>query len=131
MFLTRYNQRVPQNFPWEDYTTERTWIPAIDIQADDGNYIITAELPGVERKDIEISVEGDSLLIKGEKKLNRTEQNDGFLMTERIAGSFQRSFHLGEQVDRESINATFKDGVLVVTMRKTEDSRRKLIDIAS
>jgi HSP20 family protein len=119
------------NFPWHDYTEERTWIPAIDIQADGDNYIITAELPGVDRKDIEISVEGDTLLLKGEKKINRTEENDGFLMTERISGSFQRSFHLGEQVDRESINATFKDGVLLVTLRKNEASQKKLIEIAS
>ncbi|MBL7033486.1 MAG: Hsp20/alpha crystallin family protein [Candidatus Delongbacteria bacterium] len=129
MFLTRYNERVPQNFPWEQFTTERSWIPAIDIQADSGNFIITAELPGVDQQDLEISIEGDSLLIKGEKKLNRTEANDGFLMTERHAGAFQRSFHLGDKVDREEISASFKDGVLVITLKKNETSRKKLVEI--
>ena len=129
MFLTRYNPRPQQNFPWEHFTDERSWVPAIDIQTDGGNYIITAELPGVNRSDIEISLEGDSLLIKGEKKLNRTEENDGFLMTERFDGSFQRSFHLGDQVDREDISAAFKDGLLVVTLKKNEQSRKRLVEI--
>lgn len=131
MYLTRYNTKPQQNFPWEHFTDERSWVPAIDIQTDGGNYIITAELPGVDRSDIEISLEGDSMLLKGEKKLNRTEENDGFLMTERFAGSFQRSFHLGDQVDRENISATFKDGLLVITLKKSEQSRKRLVEINS
>lgn len=105
--------------------------PAVDIIEDDSNYKVTAELPGMSEKDIEVVALGDTLTIKGEKK-QETEQNEkNFYLSERSYGSFQRSFYLPDGVDRDKIVADFSKGVLTITMPKTAKAaeQKKKIEV--
>jgi HSP20 family protein len=93
--------------------------PAVDITEDDGAYKVTAELPGMSEKEIEVVVSGDTMTLKGEKKQEKEQKEKNFYLSERSYGSFQRSFYLPEGVDRDKIGAEFSKGVLTITMPKT------------
>lgn len=93
--------------------------PAVDITEDNGNYKVTAELPGMSEKEIEVVVSGDMLTLKGEKQEEKEQKEKNFYLSERSYGSFQRSFHVPEGVDRDKIAADFSKGVLTITMPKT------------
>lgn len=93
--------------------------PAVDITEDDGNYKVTAELPGMTEKEIEVVVSGDMLTLKGEKKEEKEQKEKNFYLSERSYGSFQRSFCVPEGVDRNKIAADFSKGVLTISMPKT------------
>lgn len=93
--------------------------PAVDIAEDDGTYKVTAELPGMSEKEIEVVVSGDTLTIKGEKKQEKEQKDKNCYLSERSYGLFQRSFYVPEGVDREKIAADFSKGVLTITMPKT------------
>ncbi len=93
--------------------------PAVDITEDDGNYKVTAELPGMTEKEIEVVVSGDMLTLKGEKKEEKEQKEKNFYLSERSYGSFQRSFYVPEGVDRNKIAADFSKGVLTISMPKT------------
>ncbi len=93
--------------------------PAVDVTEDDGAYKVTAELPGISEKEIEVVVSGDMLTIKGEKRQEKEQKDKNFYLSERAYGTFQRSFHVPEGVDRDKIAADFSKGVLTITMPKT------------
>jgi HSP20 family protein len=93
--------------------------PAVDITEDDGNYKVTAELPGMTEKEIEVVVSGDMLTLKGEKMEEKEQKEKNFYLSERSYGSFQRSFCVPEGVDRNKIAADFSKGVLTISMPKT------------
>jgi len=93
--------------------------PAVDVTEDEKSFKISAELPGMEEKDIDVSVAGDMLTVKGEKRQEKEEKNQNYYVSERSYGSFQRNFMLPEGVDREAIGAAFAKGVLIVTLPKT------------
>jgi HSP20 family protein len=103
--------------------------PALDLKETDNEVIVTAELPGVEPKDMNISLEGDTLTIRGEKKQEKEEKNENIVRIERSYGSFQRSISLPCKVAEDKIAADFRNGVLRVTLPKTESSKKKSIKI--
>ena len=107
--------------------------PAVDISEDDGAYKVTAELPGMAEKEIEVVVSGDTLSIKGEKRLEIEQKEKNFHLSERSYGSFQRSFYVPDGVDRDKIAADFSKGVLTVTMPKTAKAveQTKKIEVKS
>ncbi|MGQ0676301.1 MAG: Hsp20/alpha crystallin family protein, partial [Rhodospirillales bacterium] len=86
---------------------------------------VTAELPGMEEKDVELVVQDDVLTIRGEKKFEKEEKNKDYHMVERQYGSFQRSFTLPDIVDREKIAAKFDKGVLNVTLPKSAKAKER------
>jgi HSP20 family protein len=92
--------------------------PAIDIVEDEKAYRLTAELPGLEEKDVDISVSGDMLTLKGEKSQDAEHKDKNYTLSERSYGSFQRSFWLPDGVDRDKIEAVFAKGVLTITLPK-------------
>jgi HSP20 family protein len=92
--------------------------PAVDIAEDDKGYTISAELPGTEEKDIDVSVSGAALTIKGEKKQQHEQKDKNYYLSERSYGSFRRVFSLPEGVDPTKITASFAKGVLTVTLPK-------------
>ena len=104
--------------------------PAIDVTEDDKAYKITAELPGLEEKDIDINVSGDMLTLKGEKQQQKEEKNKNYYMSERSYGSFQRSFVLPDGVDADKIAADLSKGVLTVTLPKTAEAQKPQKKIA-
>ena len=93
--------------------------PSVDVAEDDKAFHISAELPGLEAKDIEVSVADGTLVITGEKKEAKEHKNKSYYMSERAYGSFQRSFALPEQIDRDKIAADLSKGVLTITLPKT------------
>jgi HSP20 family protein len=99
--------------------------PAVDVVEKDKEYQVTAELPGLEEKDVEVSVADDMLTIKGEKKEEKEEKAKNYYLSERRYGAFQRSFQLPSGVDAEKIEASFRKGVLTVTLPKTPEAQKK------
>lgn len=106
-------------------------VPAVDVTEDDKAYRIAAELPGLEEKDIEVSVTGDLLTLKGEKRQEKAEKNKNWYVSERSYGSFQRAFELPQGIDRDKIAAEFAKGVLTVTLPKSAEAQKqqKKIDV--
>ena len=98
--------------------------PAVDITETDNAYEITAELPGLDEKNIEVNVANGGLTIKGEKKEEKEEKQKGYYASERRYGSFERYFGLPEGVDADKIAASFKNGVLKVTLPKTAEAQK-------
>ena len=98
--------------------------PAIDLTEDDKAYTITAEVPGLEPKDIEVALSGDMLTLKGEKREEAEEKEKGVYISERAYGSFQRSFELPDGVDRDKISAAVSKGVLTITLPKTAEAQK-------
>ena len=93
--------------------------PAVDISEDEAGYKLTAELPGMDEKEIEVVVSGDTLTVKGEKRSEKEQKDKNFYLSERSYGSFQRSFYVPEGVDRDKIAADFAKGVLTIAMPKS------------
>jgi len=98
--------------------------PAIDVTEGDNAYTISAELPGLEAKDLDVSISGDMLVIKGEKQQQKEQKDKNYHMTERAYGSFQRAFALPQGVDRDKIAADLSKGVLTVTLPKTAEAQK-------
>ncbi|MBB4285729.1 Hsp20/alpha crystallin family protein [Roseospira goensis] len=96
---------------------------ATDVVETDGGVEVTVELPGMEEKDIDLSVVGDSLVIKGEKKIEKKEEKTGYYVAERSYGSVYRSVPLPAGVDAAGIKAAFKNGVLTVTLPRSAEAK--------
>jgi HSP20 family protein len=104
--------------------------PAVDIVEKDNAYEITAELPGIDEKNIEVQFSDGTLAIKGEKTDEKEEKKKDYYLSERRYGSFHRSFRVPDGVDADRIEAQFKNGVLTVTMPKSADAKKKERKIA-
>jgi HSP20 family protein len=98
--------------------------PSVDVSEDDKAYRITAELPGLEPKDVEISITGDTLVLKGEKKEEREKHDKNYHVSERTYGSFERTFTLPDQIDRDKISADLAKGILTITLPKTKEAQK-------
>jgi len=107
--------------------------PAVDVVESDKAYEITAELPGMDEKNIEVKVANDVLTIKGERQEEKEEKKKDYYLRERSFGSFERSFGLPEGVDADKIEASFKKGVLTLTLPKKPEAQKsaKKIDVKS
>jgi len=105
---------------------EAAWgaAPAVDIAESEKAYEITAELPGLEEKDIEVKLANGGLTIKGEKQEEKEEKKKDYYLHERRFGSFERSFQLPDGVDADKVEASFKKGVLKVTLPKTPEAQK-------
>ena len=99
--------------------------PVVDVVEKEREYQVSAELPGLEEKDVEVSVADDMLTIKGEKKEEKEEKAKNYYLSERRYGAFQRSFRLPPGVDSAKIEANFQKGVLTVTLPKTPEAQKK------
>jgi HSP20 family protein len=105
---------------------ETTWSasPAVDIVEKDKAYEITAELPGMDENNIEVKLSDGELVIKGEKKEEKEEKKKDYYLSERRYGSFERRFTVPKEVDAEKVGATFKNGVLTVTLPKSAEAQK-------
>jgi len=110
-------------------TPMRAWAPALDVHEDKDNFVIRAELPGLEREDIEVSLQDGALIISGERKFEKTEEGVEVHRQERYYGKFQRALTLPTAVAGDKVKAVYKDGVLMVTLPKAEEAKPKHIDV--
>lgn len=106
-----------------------TWSPMTDLSETETEYKIVLDLPGIEKKDIKISMQEHRLIISGERKKEEKEEKRDFMRRERYFGSFYRAFTLPESIKEDAVKAQFKDGVLVVTVPKSEVKKPKSIKI--
>lgn len=115
---------------WGDRTDLiRGWNPKVDIFGEEGQIVLKAELPGVDKDNISIDVNGRMLTVKGERSADNEVKEDNYYMRERSYGKFERSFTLPAETDLEQIKAEYKDGVLKLNIPKAESSKPKQITI--
>jgi HSP20 family protein len=107
------------------------WRPAVDIREDKDRYVIHADLPGVEAKDIDITMENGVLTLKGTRASEKSEDREGYKRVERVRGTFYRSFSLPDTADTAKIEAKSKDGVLEIVLPKLEKSQPRRITVNS
>ena len=105
------------------------WTPSVNFFEKDGKYHLSAEVPGMTRDDISVTIHDGYVSISGKKETTKEEKEANYYMKETKYGSFSRSFHLPEEVDEAKVEATYKDGVLTVIIPKKEDTKTKKIDI--
>ncbi len=108
---------------------EMEWAPAVDVEETADQVTIKVEIPGITPKDIDISLSGDVLTLKGEKKAEREEKGKNYHLVERSYGSFSRSLRLPAAVDADKIEATYKDGILIIACPKKEKVKPKVIEV--
>ncbi len=106
-----------------------SWVPALDVTETKDNLVVKAELPGIDPKDVEISLSGNVLTIKGEKKQEKEEKDENYHLVERRYGSFMRSIRLPVEVQEDKIEASYKNGILKVILPKSEKAKKKEIKI--
>ena len=106
------------NFPVRD---TQNWSPAVDVKETDNLFVLTADIPGLTKKDIKVNVANGKLSISGERTYETDQENDNYHYRERRFGTFDRSFKLPDTVDEEKISASFKNGILNVALPKHEN----------
>lgn len=111
------------------YETDSVWKPSVDILDNEDSYLVKAELPGVIKKDVNISVNDGVLTLSGEKKRDIEKKEDNYHLTESFYGKFERSFTLPKDVKSEGIKADYKNGILNINIPKAEKAKPKEIAI--
>ena len=105
------------------------WVPVVDISEDEKEYLIKAELPGIKKEDVKVTVENGMLTLSGERKVEKEEKDKRFHRVERSYGSFLRRFTLPDATSVTKVNAEFKDGVLQVRLPKHESAKPEQIEV--
>ena len=115
---------------WDkDSESTWNWEPVADIYENDDHFVVVAELPGVDKKDIQVSVNGRILTLSGERTTNKEVKEESYCHRERSYGRFERSFTLPVDVDNEKVNADYKDGVLKIVIPKQETTKPRKITV--
>ncbi|MDP7557437.1 MAG: Hsp20/alpha crystallin family protein [Nitrospinaceae bacterium] len=100
--------------------------PKVDVTETENEFLISAELPGMDEKDIDVTFDDGNLTLKGEKKIEKEDKLKEYYRVERSYGSFQRSFQVPETVDQDNIDASFSKGVLTVKLPKTPEEKKEV-----
>jgi len=127
--MDRLFDRFFESWPFRGVAETGRWMPSVDVSESDKELIVRAELPGMDPKEIDISMSGNVLTTKGERKHEREEKKENFHLVERSSGSFSRSIQLPTEVKPEKIQATYKDGILSISMPKTKAEAVKKIEV--
>ena len=114
----------------DDPVSTTSWSPSVDIFETENSITVKAEVPGVKQDDIELSLENNVLTLKGERRFEKDTNDENYHRIERAYGTFSRSFSIPAVVDEDNIAADYKEGVLTITLPKTEKARPKQIAIS-
>jgi HSP20 family protein len=114
---------------WGGLEAAGEWAPKVDLSETKDAFVVRAEIPGVEQKDIQVSLQDQMLTIKGEKAKEKEEKDEHYHRTERSYGAFARAMRLPAAVDASKVTASFKDGVLIVTLPKTPAAKGTTVPI--
>ena len=139
MFMTRWRpsglnpfwRELDDHFRVEGNGRQAGYCPAVDISEEQDHFLITADLPGMSEKEIEVKVESGVLLLSGKREDTREKQGEGQYYRERRLGAFCRQFRLGEGVNPSAIEASYKNGVLAVKLPKKEESKPRQIPVST
>jgi HSP20 family protein len=110
-------------------TGERMWAPAVDMWETKDDLVLSFEIPGVREKDVSVSITGDLLTVKGERRFDRDVKDESYHRLERVYGKFERNVQLPMAVQADKVRAVYRDGVLEVTLPKAEEVKPKEIKI--
>lgn len=132
--IAQFSDRLNRIFADESTRTFRddaygAWIPPVDIFEKGDNLVIRAELPGVQKDDIDVRIENGILSLRGERKRQSDVDEAGAYRLERVYGSFSRSFALPTTVNSSKVTAMFKDGILEISVPKSEEAKPKRVEI--
>lgn len=132
--LNEVNKIIEQAFrplgKTDSFTVETSqWMPAVDIKEDKNQFYIVADLPGVDKQDVSISMENSILTIKGSRQINTEEENSNYFRNERVRGSFYRQFTLPDIANDAKIEARMQKGVLEIIIPKKESAQPRSIEI--
>ena len=108
---------------------DSVWLPSVDVSETKNDVVVKAELPGMDPKDIEVTLSDGHLMIKGQKKHEKEEKDEDYHFVERSYGSFVRAVHLPKEVKHDKISASYKNGVLKVVLPKSEEAKTKEVKI--
>ena len=130
--ISRMFEEFFNDFPFNNSSpeTRESWSPSVDILEKDGNLILRAELPGMNEKQIELKLEGNTLTLKGERNLENEDKKNNYHRVESFYGSFMRSFRLPDTVDMGKISADYKNGILTVTMPQKPEVKPREIPVS-
>ena len=121
--------RVFAGMPADPEWNLGTWAPAIDIHEDENQYTLKADLPGIKKEDLSLTVVDNVVTIKGERKQETEKKEKGYHRIERAYGSFQRAFQIPGGVDASKVEASFENGVLTVALPKPEATKPRQIEV--
>jgi HSP20 family protein len=125
--LNRLHRELDQNF--ETVARDATWSPAVDIHEEAERFVVRADLPGVKPTDIEITAEKGVLSLRGARNFEQRKDDGHYSRVERVSGKFVRTFTLPENVQTDAIKASFKDGVLELTIPKVARQEPRRIEV--
>ncbi len=126
---TLFGRPVRRREGEKEAMTVAEWSPLVDIEENEKEYVIKAELPEIKKEDVKVTVESDVLTIAGERKFEKEEKGKKYHRVERSYGSFARSFTLPEDADGTKVSAEYKDGVLRIHLPKSEKAKPKAIEV--
>lgn len=142
MTLVKINPRRNYLSPWshwdhlfrdvfnkDDFYPNSNWTPAVDIREDSTSFSMQVDLPGISKKDIRVNIKDGVLTITGERSFDNKDKDDTYYRSERGYGKFNRCFRLPEEIIEDNISASFKNGVLNITVPKAEEIPAKELDI--
>ena len=124
LFMSNFSKGSDEGF------MSGAWSPSVDIFENKDNLVIEAELPGMKREDVDVSIENNILTLRGERKFEKKDEGDNYHRVERSYGSFTRSFTLPQTVTSENAVADFSNGVLRVQLQKREETKARKIEIS-
>jgi len=113
----------------DELTTTTSFVPAVDVYEDEHKVTLKLEIPGISQEDLDISLENNTLTVRGERKFEKEEKEENFHRIERRYGSFARSFSLPSTLDPESVQANYENGVLKIELAKREEAKPKQIKV--
>jgi HSP20 family protein len=125
-----FSSALPRLFGDEEGLVRGSWNPSIDIFENADSIVLEADLPGLKPGDFELSVENNTLTLRGERKFEKKTEGDNYHRVERSYGSFTRTFTLPSTVNLEDVNAEFREGVLRVTIAKRAETKPRQIQVA-
>src|SRR6202045_2013223 len=124
LFRESYSPEAP-----EEALTTTSFAPPVDVYEDEHNIILKLEVPGIDEKDIDVRIEGNTLTVHGERKIEKEEKEENFRRVERQYGSFTRSFTLPSSVDPGQVSAHYEKGVLNINLAKKAEAKPKQIKV--
>jgi HSP20 family protein len=131
-FQDRMNRIFRESFSPErsdEVLTTSNFAPPVDVYEDEHNISLKIEVPGIDEKDINVSIENNTLTVRGERRFEKDEKEENFHRVERMYGSFTRSFTLPNTVDIEQVSAHYEKGVLKIRLAKKAEAKPKLIKV--